>query len=72
MWVHTGMVVDMAADVVRREELDQPSGTLELDARPSDAIALALAVRAPIYAERRVLEAAGFVPPTPEATAEEK
>ena len=51
--------------------LDQQDGTLELDARPSDAIALALAVRAPIYAERRVLEAAGFVPPRPEATTEE-
>ena len=51
--------------------LDRQGGTLELDARPSDAIALALAVRAPIYAERRVLETAGFGPPTPEATAEE-
>ena len=48
--------------------LDQPSGTIELDARPSDAIALALAERAPIYAERSVLEMAGFVPSTPEAT----
>ena len=47
--------------------LDQQGGTLELDARPSDAIALALAVRAPIYAERRVLEMGGFIPPTPEA-----
>ena len=51
--------------------LDRQEGTLELDARPSDAIALALAVRAPIYAERRVLETGGFVPPTPDAPTEE-
>ncbi|MGI4790828.1 MAG: bifunctional nuclease family protein, partial [Janthinobacterium lividum] len=31
--------------------------TLELDARPSDAIALALRVRAPIYMAETVLEA---------------
>ncbi len=49
--------------------LDQQGDTVELDARPSDAIALALAVSAPIYAERRVLEAGAFVPQTPEAAA---
>ena len=50
--------------------LDQQGGTIELDARPSDAIALALAARAPIYAEPRVLDVAGLVLPTPEATEE--
>ncbi len=38
--------------------LAKPGGeTLELDARPSDAIALALRVRAPIYMAETVLEA---------------
>jgi bifunctional DNase/RNase len=35
---------------------------MEIDARPSDAIAIALRVRAPIYVTRAVLEKAG-VPP---------
>jgi uncharacterized protein len=36
--------------------------TFVLDARPSDAIALALRAKAPIYAERIVLDTAGIVP----------
>jgi hypothetical protein len=36
--------------------------SLEIDARPSDAIALALRAKAPIYAEDDVLEKAGIVP----------
>ena len=39
--------------------VSSPSGTRTVDARPSDAIALALAVGAPIRAERTVLEQAG-------------
>ena len=39
--------------------LDTPKGSIEVDARPSDAIALALRQGAPIYAEDKVLLAAG-------------
>ena len=35
---------------------------MEIDARPSDAIAIALRVRAPIYVTRAVLEKAGVLP----------
>lgn len=35
---------------------------LEIDARPSDAIAIALRVGAPIYAEKSVLDEAGVIP----------
>lgn len=35
--------------------------TNEIDARPSDAIALAIRSNVPIYVEEAVLEAAGFV-----------
>jgi hypothetical protein len=34
----------------------RPSGTVAIDARPSDAIALALRVRAPIFVEESVIE----------------
>ena len=36
--------------------------SLEIDARPSDAIALALRAKAPIYAEEEVLDKAGILP----------
>jgi bifunctional DNase/RNase len=39
-------------------DLDGPTGPLEIDARPSDAIALALRVGAPIYVAEEVLEQA--------------
>jgi len=39
-------------------DLDGPTGALEIDARPSDAIALALRVGAPIYVAEEVLEQA--------------
>ena len=42
-----------------RIRLDGPKGEVEIDARPSDAIALALRVRAPIRAAEKVIEAAG-------------
>ncbi len=35
-----------------------PNGTVELDARPSDAVALALRCDAPIFAEQSVIDAA--------------
>ena len=37
-----------------------PSGTLVLDARPSDAIALTLRSEAPLYVDEKVLEEAGI------------
>jgi len=37
-------------------------GQMEIDARPSDAIAIALRVRAPIYVEKSVLDKAGIQP----------
>jgi len=38
------------------------SATFSLDARPSDAIALALRAEAPIFADQEVLDKAGIVP----------
>jgi len=52
----------------------QDGGLVEVDSRPSDAIALATQERVPIFVEERVLEeAAGFVeePPQAEGTEEE-
>lgn len=43
--------------------LSGPSGDVRLDSRPSDAIALALRVDAPLYVADSVLDAAGFVLP---------
>lgn len=42
-----------------RVTLEVDGRTLEIDARPSDAIALAVRVRVPIYADESVLEKAG-------------
>ena len=39
--------------------------TLELDSRPSDAIALAVRAKAPIFAEDRVFEKAELLGPAP-------
>ena len=41
--------------------VEQGSHTIEIDARPSDAIALAVRVDAPIYVETHVFEAAGVL-----------
>ncbi len=38
--------------------LTLPDGTVAIDARPSDAIALALRTRAPIFVEERVIDSA--------------
>jgi uncharacterized protein len=46
--------------------------TLELDARPSDAIALALRVAAPIFVAQAVLDQAQTISPELEADQEEK
>lgn len=42
--------------------LDTPDGIREIDARPSDSIALAVRVRAPIFVADEVLDAAGVRP----------
>lgn len=39
--------------------LETPDATVEVDARPSDAIAVALRVGAPIYVARAILDAGG-------------
>lgn len=41
--------------------LETPSGKIETDARPSDALALALRCHCPIYASESVLQKAGIV-----------
>ncbi|MCZ2111161.1 MAG: bifunctional nuclease family protein [Dehalococcoidia bacterium] len=41
--------------------LDVHGETMEIDSRPSDAIALAVRVEAPIYAEEAVLDRAGVI-----------
>lgn len=43
--------------------LDQGGKVIELDARPSDCIALALRAGAPIFAAKRVVDEAGLRPP---------
>ncbi len=40
--------------------IKQGDKTIEVDARPSDAIALAVRLHTPIYVSRRVIEVAGF------------
>lgn len=59
----TSIVVnDLANDTFfARIVLDVNGRTMEIDARPSDAIALAVRVRVPIYAEDSVLDRAGVV-----------
>jgi len=44
-----------------RLALSIDGGALDIDSRPSDALALAVRVRAPIYAEESVLEKAGII-----------
>lgn len=41
--------------------LDQGGKTLEVDARPSDAIALAIRAEVPIFVEEKVIESAGMI-----------
>ena len=42
--------------------LDIDGRSMEVDSRPSDAIALAVRAKAPIYVEDSVMERAGIVP----------
>lgn len=42
--------------------LDQKGQRLEIDSRPSDAMALAVRVRVPIFVEDEVMERAGIIP----------
>ncbi|HEY8742401.1 MAG TPA: bifunctional nuclease family protein [Chloroflexota bacterium] len=51
--------------------LDMQGRHIEIDARPSDAIALALRVQVPIYAEEGVMSRAGYIP-QPERTEESR
>jgi bifunctional DNase/RNase len=51
--------------------LDHNGRHVEIDARPSDAIALALRVDAPIYVAESVLDAASFTPAKEEIAEEE-
>ncbi len=56
------VVNDLANDTFfARIVLDVNGETVEIDSRPSDAIALAVRVEAPIYAEEIVLDRAGVV-----------
>ena len=56
------VVNDLANDTFfARIVLDVNGTTMEIDSRPSDAIALAVRVEAPIYAEEVVLDRAGVV-----------
>lgn len=58
----TGILVnDLSEDVFyARIILDHHGRHVEIDSRPSDAIALAVRVKAPIYVEETVLEKAGI------------
>jgi uncharacterized protein len=50
--------------------LSQGGKTIQIDARPSDSIALALGAGAPIRVAKKVLEQAGLDPDKPRAPAE--
>jgi bifunctional DNase/RNase len=57
------VVSDLADETYRaRIVIDHDGSTSEVDARPSDAIALAVRVAAPIYAAEEVLDRAGVIP----------
>lgn len=60
--VNSVVVNDLANDTFfARIVLDVKGRTMEIDSRPSDAIALAVRARVPIYAEDTVLERAGVL-----------
>ena len=52
--------------------LDRAGGTIAIDARPSDAIALALRTKAPIYVEDSVVESAKGLDLTKDSTDSER
>ena len=56
-----------------RVQLNQDGRSLEVDSRPSDAIALAVRAKVPIYVEEAVLDAHGvLMPGEGEVTEEEE
>ena len=56
------IVNDLANDTYyARIVLDVNGGTMEIDSRPSDAIALAVRAKVPIFADESVLERAGVM-----------
>lgn len=60
--VNSIVVSDLRDDAFcARITLDLDGGQVEIDSRPSDAIALAVRVEAPIYAEEAVLDKAGVL-----------
>ena len=60
--VNSIVVSDLRNDTfLAKIVLSVDSGRMEVDSRPSDAIALAVRAEAPIYAEEVVLEKAGIV-----------
>lgn len=60
--VNSIIVNDLANDTFYAKIILDADGTqMEIDSRPSDAIALAVRVKVPIYAEESVLEKAGIV-----------
>jgi bifunctional DNase/RNase len=61
------VVSDLADETFRaRIVLEQAGETREIDARPSDAIALAIRAQVPIYATDAVLDRAGVIPESDE------
>jgi bifunctional DNase/RNase len=63
------VVSDLADETYRaRIVIDHDGSTSEVDARPSDAIALALRTRAPIFVEDSVLDNAKTLESLPEKT----
>jgi bifunctional DNase/RNase len=61
------VVSDLADETFRaRIVLEQDGQLREIDARPSDAIALAIRAQVPIYATEAVLDRAGVIPETDE------
>jgi bifunctional DNase/RNase len=60
--IHSIVVTDLKNDTFfAKINLDSSSGQLEVDSRPSDALALAVRVEAPIYVEETVLDKAGIL-----------
>ena len=71
--VRAVLIVDLAEETFHaRIVLEAPGGIREVDARPSDAIALAVRVGAPVYAAASVMDRAGVRTDAPDEPAEEK
>ena len=67
MTVRRIVVSDLADETYRaRLVLELDGETREIDARPSDAIAIAIRAGVPIYATDAVLDRAGVIPETDE------